>query len=86
MMLKQMNMNNNDKSYGVKKFSVTTKRYCQTLNLKNNPELIAEYRKIHSEAEAWPEIRAHPFGRYIGNGNVHSWIYGIYDRGDSHGF
>lgn len=26
--------------------------------MKNNPELIAEYRKIHSEAEAWPEIRA----------------------------
>lgn len=33
------------------------KRYCQTLDLKNNPELIAEYRKIHSREEAWPEIR-----------------------------
>ena len=26
-----------------------TKRYCQTLSLKNNPILIEEYRKIHSE-------------------------------------
>ena len=34
------------------------KRYCQTLSLKDNPALIAEYRKIHSRAEAWPEIRA----------------------------
>jgi L-rhamnose mutarotase len=25
--------------------------------LKDDPELIAEYRKRHSEAEAWPEIR-----------------------------
>ena len=35
-----------------------TKRYCQTLRLKDNPGLIAEYRKIHSRMEAWPEIRA----------------------------
>ena len=34
------------------------KRYCQTMDLKDNPELIAEYVKRHSEAEAWPEIRA----------------------------
>lgn len=34
------------------------KRYCQTLDLKDNPELIAEYRKRHSQAEAWPEISA----------------------------
>ena len=28
------------------------------LSLKNNPILIEEYRKIHSEEKAWPEIRA----------------------------
>ena len=28
------------------------------MDLKDNPELIAEYVKRHSEAEAWPEIRA----------------------------
>ena len=32
------------------------KRYCQTLDLKDNPELIAEYRRRHSEGEAWSEI------------------------------
>lgn len=43
--------------YKVKEYAVPVKRYCQTLNLKNNPALIAEYRKIHSREEAWPEIR-----------------------------
>ena len=44
--------------YPEKNYLVPTKRYCQTLSLKDNPALIAEYRKIHSRAEAWPEIRA----------------------------
>lgn len=44
--------------YKMKEFSMPTKRYCQTLGLKNNPILIEEYRKIHSEEKAWPEIRA----------------------------
>ena len=43
--------------YSMKEYSMPVKRYCQTLNLKNNPVLIAEYRRIHSKAEAWPEIR-----------------------------
>ena len=43
--------------YKMKEFSMPTKRYCQTLSLKNNPILIEEYRKIHSEEKAWPEIR-----------------------------
>ena len=43
--------------YRVKEYGMPVKRYCQTLDLKNNPELIAEYRKIHSRGEAWPEIR-----------------------------
>lgn len=34
----------------------TTKRYCLTLNLKNDPELIAEYKKVHEDV--WPEITA----------------------------
>jgi len=42
--------------YKMKEYSMPTKRYCQTLSLKNN--LIEEYRKIHSEEKAWPEIRA----------------------------
>ena len=30
------------------------RRYCLTLDLKNDPQLIAEYRKYHQEV--WPEI------------------------------
>ena len=32
------------------------KRFCKTLELKNDPELIAAYKKIHAEGAAWPEI------------------------------
>ena len=42
--------------YTVKKYNGPVKRYCQTLDLKDNPELIAEYRRRHSEGEAWSEI------------------------------
>lgn len=44
--------------YKVKEYYAPVKRYCQTMDLKDNPELITEYVKRHSEAEAWPEIRA----------------------------
>ena len=47
-----------ENGYPVRQYTEKVKRYCQTLNLKNNPDLIAEYRKIHSREEAWPEIRA----------------------------
>lgn len=40
-----------------KSYTLPTKRYCQTLELKDNPELIREYIKRHSEAHHWPEIR-----------------------------
>lgn len=42
--------------YPQQNFTQPTKRYCQTLDLRDNAELIAEYRKRHSEGEAWPEI------------------------------
>lgn len=44
--------------YRVQTYHVPVKRYCQTLDLRDNPELIAEYRKRHSRAEVWPEILA----------------------------
>ena len=47
-----------ENGYVVQEYKVLVKRYCQTMDLKDNPELIAEYVKRHSEAEAWPEIRA----------------------------
>lgn len=44
--------------YKVQQYHGPVKRYCQTLDLKEDSQLIAEYRKRHSEPEAWPEIRA----------------------------
>ena len=32
------------------------KRYVQTMELKDDPKLIAEYQRRHSRSEAWPEI------------------------------
>jgi L-rhamnose mutarotase len=32
------------------------KRYCKTLELKNDPKLIEEYRKMHAPGAGWPEI------------------------------
>ena len=43
--------------YKQKKFSCPTKRYVQRLDLKSNEEAIREYRKLHSEAYSWKEIR-----------------------------
>lgn len=42
--------------YRVKQYHEPVKRYCQTLELRDNPELIAEYRKRHGRENAWPEI------------------------------
>ncbi len=44
--------------YNVKEFDVPVKRYCQVLDLKDDPQLIAEYIEQHSERGAWPEIVA----------------------------
>jgi L-rhamnose mutarotase len=44
--------------YKVKEYHGPVKRYCQTLSLKDNPELISEYRKRHSQGEVWPETLA----------------------------
>lgn len=44
--------------YKVKSYFQPVKRYCQTLSLRDNPELIEAYRKAHSKEESWPEIRA----------------------------
>lgn len=42
--------------YSVQPYNGPVKRYCQTLDLRDSPELIAEYRKRHNRSEAWPEI------------------------------
>ncbi|MDL2208292.1 L-rhamnose mutarotase [Parabacteroides sp. OttesenSCG-928-O15] len=46
-----------EEGYPQKKYAVPTKRYCQTLDLKDDPALIQEYVKRHSELCHWPEIR-----------------------------
>ena len=43
--------------YKQKYFGVPTKRYVQTLELANDPELIKQYKKWHSEEYQWKEIR-----------------------------
>lgn len=47
-----------EEGYKMKGHTEPVKRYCQTMDLKDNPDLIAKYKKCHSRAEAWPEIRA----------------------------
>lgn len=32
------------------------KRFCKTLTLNDDPELIEEYKKVHAKGAAWPEI------------------------------
>ena len=41
-----------------KKQKNKVKRYCQTMDLKENPELIKEYCYWHSAEHIWPEIPA----------------------------
>ncbi len=42
--------------YATKDFKVKTKRYCQTLDLKDDPKLIELYKKRHAKGEVWQEI------------------------------
>ncbi len=42
--------------YKQKKYEIPVKRYCQTLDLKDNPELITQYLKCHDKEHFWPEI------------------------------
>ena len=32
------------------------KRYCKTLTLQDDPQLINEYKKVHAPGSTWPEI------------------------------
>jgi len=43
--------------YKVREYHQPVKRYVQTLELKDDPALIAEYRRRHSREESWKEIR-----------------------------
>lgn len=45
-----------EKGYKAKSHGCEVKRYCRTIDLKDSPELIAEYRRRHSEGCVWNEI------------------------------
>lgn len=51
-------MEDKKQGYRVKQYDGPVKRYCQVLSLKDDVELIAEYRKRHSKGEVWPETLA----------------------------
>ena len=42
--------------YPGQQYTGPVKRYCQTLDLRDNPELIAEYRRRHSKEHIWQEV------------------------------
>lgn len=50
-------MSKEKNGYTQKEFGIPVKRYCQTMDLKNDPDLIAKYIEAHSKYKSWPEIR-----------------------------
>ena len=42
--------------YPVQQYAGPVKRYCQTLDLRDNPDLIVEYRRRHSKEHIWKEV------------------------------
>ncbi|MDO4160006.1 MAG: L-rhamnose mutarotase [Prevotellaceae bacterium] len=42
--------------YKQQDYGMETKRYCQTLDLRNDPQLIETYKKLHSQEHVWKEI------------------------------
>lgn len=48
--------NRPDEGYMQKKFDGPTKRFCQTLDLKDDPDLIADYCRLHEQGHVWQEI------------------------------
>jgi L-rhamnose mutarotase len=42
--------------YQKKNTRTSFKRYCKTLELRNDPELIAAYKRVHARENLWPEI------------------------------
>ena len=45
-----------DEGYMQKEFYGPTKRFCQTLDLKDDPDLIADYCRLHEQGHVWQEI------------------------------
>ena len=43
-------------SYISKRDYTSYKRYCKTLSLEDDPQLIEEYKEVHAPGACWPEI------------------------------
>ncbi len=50
------------------------KRYCKTLSLKDDAQLIEDYKKVHAPGAAWPEITQGM--REVGILDMEIYIYG----------
>lgn len=44
--------------YKTKNHGINVKRYCQTMELKDDAELIRRYREAHDKEHFWDEIKA----------------------------
>ena len=42
--------------YKSKNKYIEYKRFCKTLTLKDDPQLIEDYKKVHAKGAAWPEV------------------------------
>jgi len=42
--------------YPSKNSYIEFKRFCKTLSLEDDPQLIADYKKVHGKGQVWPEI------------------------------
>ena len=51
-------MDTSIKRYPAKEHHQPVERICRTLELRDDPKLIAEYRRRHSRETIWPEIPA----------------------------
>ena len=59
MLLFEKNLNikiMNMEGYRTKEYGMPVKRYCQTMDLKDSPELIAKYIEAHDRDHFWKEI------------------------------
>lgn len=51
-------MDKKDTGYPMRRYDVAVRRYCRTLDLKDDPALISEYRRRHARGNIWPEVIA----------------------------
>ena len=49
-------METKETGYPIKEYKVPVKRYCRTLDLRDDAELIAEYRRRHAKENIWKEV------------------------------